>query len=268
MRLSFAATLLFVGTSMILAGVACEEDRSKSLAPAVASLEPATSAPTARTYAVDGATSAVEFVMDAPLEKIYGELEQGISGELRVDERDLEKSTGLIKIDLMKLVLYQQKRANEQEEYGERKKSDKQNEHMRAWLEISPDAPAAVREKNRWVSFKVTALENLSAQDIGNLAPGSRKVTATVVGDVLLHGRKTSQKAKVALAFEGSKQSIDSVHVTTLEPLIVDLRKHDVRPREAFGKLAQMTLEKLGQKVATEVPVKLTFTARASGAAR
>jgi hypothetical protein len=243
--------------------MACEEDRSEPLAPAVASLEPAPSTPHARTFAVKTATSAAKFVMDAPLEKIYGELEQGITGELSIDAQDLTKSTGLIKVDLMKLVLYQQKRASEQEEYGERKKSDKQNEHMRTWLEISPDAPAKEREKNRWVSFQVTALENLSTRDVSKLAGKPRKVTATVVGDVLLHGRKTSQKAKVELTFTGPQETIDSVHIATLEPLIVDLRKHDVRPREAFGKLAQMTLEKLGQKVAGEVPVELTLDAKA-----
>jgi hypothetical protein len=54
---------------------------------------------------------------------------------------DLTKSTGLVKIDLDKLVLTQQKRVNEMDPYGDPKQNEKQNEHARAWLEIDKGAP-------------------------------------------------------------------------------------------------------------------------------
>jgi hypothetical protein len=50
--------------------------------------------------------------------------------------------------------------------------------------------------------------------------------------------------------------------VRTLEPLRIGLEEFDVRPREAFGKLAQKTLDALGTKVAKEAPLQVEFSAR------
>jgi len=50
--------------------------------------------------------------------------------------------------------------------------------------------------------------------------------------------------------------------VRTTEPLDAGLEEYDVRPREAFGKLAQRTLDALGTKVAKSAPLQVEFTAR------
>ena len=54
--------------------------------------------------------------------------------------------------------------------------------------------------------------------------------------------------------------------VKSLEALPIGLDEFDVRPREAFGKLAQGTLDTLGSKVAKEAPIMIEFSAKAGGA--
>lgn len=61
--------------------------------------------------------------------------------------------------------------------------------------------------------------------------------------------------------FAGERPEL--VEVRTLEPLTIGLEEFDVRPREAFGKLAQKTLSALGSKVAVAAPVQVEFRARA-----
>lgn len=201
------------------------------------------------------------FLMHAPLEKIHGEAPDSTAGELFVDPKDVSKSSALVKVDLDKLVLYQEKRENEQGEYGERAKSDTQNEHARAWLEIGEDAPKDVREKNRWVEFKIARLEDASEKDLTKLTGPERKITATAVGELRLHERVAPKRAKIEATFKFEGDKLVSVSAKTVEPVVVDLATHDVRPREAFGKLAQRTLEAMGSKVNKESPVHLEFTA-------
>ena len=79
------------------------------------------------TLGVDAATSSVKFLMDSPLEKIDGDAPGSVSGELSVDLADLAKTTGLVKVDLDKLTLYQQKRPSGSGAYEERVKNPLQN---------------------------------------------------------------------------------------------------------------------------------------------
>lgn len=241
----------------------CEDKPSAPLAPTASALAPAAKPAMSQTFAVETTGSKVTFLMNAPLEKIHGEAADAVTGDLHIDLSDVSKSTGLIKADLDKLVLYQQKREDEKAEYGERVKSDKQNEHARAWLEIGEDAPKDVREKNRWVEFKIDKITNVQPQvDITKLTGAERKITAMAMGDVRLHGRVSQRRALIeaVFAFEGDKPK--SVTIKTTEPMTVSLEEHDVKPREAFGKLAQATLETLGSKVAKEAPIELELTAK------
>jgi hypothetical protein len=209
---------------------------------------------------VDSASSKVTFLMEAPIEKISGEAPGSVEGKLSLDPADVAKSSGLIKVDLDKLTLYQQRRSDEQSEFGERKKSDRQNEHARGWLEIGEDAPADIRQANRFAEFRINELQDVSAK-LMELSGAERKLNATAVGDVRLHGRKLAKRAKVELTvtFDGDKPK--SVRVRSLEPLVLGLEDFDVRPREAFGKLAQATLQSLGSKVAVAAPIEVDFTA-------
>jgi hypothetical protein len=119
-----------------------------------------------------------------------------------------------------------------------------------------------VREANRFVEFSIRKIEDASASNVLALAGPERTLTATVVGDLRLHGRKKEQRAKIEVAFQLAGDKAESVKVRTIEPLTVGLEEYDVHPREAFGKLAQKTLSALGSKVAKAAPVQLELTLR------
>lgn len=246
-----------------IALAACENKPSNPPAPSAEALAPAMKkSESAKTFEVETAGSKVTFLMTAPIEKIHGEAMDSTKGQLFVDPTDIMKTTGLIQIDLDKLVLYQQKREDEKAEYGERKKSDKQNEHAKTWLEISPDAPADQRELNRWVEYRIDKVLEASATDVGKLSGAERKITATVEGDLRLHQRKVRKQAKVEATFKYEGDKPAGVSIKTVAPVVVDLEAHDVKPRELFGKLAQKTLSEMGQKVAKEAPIELELSAK------
>ncbi|MDQ2643837.1 MAG: YceI family protein [Myxococcota bacterium] len=247
---------------LCLAAAGCQKQSAENLAPAASALAPAKpAAPKAVTLEIDRASSQVKFLMEAAIEKISGEAPASIEGQLFVDLEDISKSTGLVKVDLEQLTLYQEQRKDEKQAFGEKKKNDLQNQHARTWLEISADAPDDVRKANRFAEFKITRLENASKTNL--TAPGEHRLTATVVGDFRLHGRKSEKRADVAITLENGADKLDSLSVKTTAPLTIGLEEFDVRPREAFGKLAQKTLDALGSKVAKQAPLELSFTARA-----
>jgi hypothetical protein len=248
---------------LALTAAACDDRKPENLAPVASALEPTKpAAPQAMSFAVVRASSKVSFLMEAPIEKISGEAPEALEGELFVNLADLAKSTGLVKVDLDKLVLYQERRDDEKGAFGERKKNETQNGHARTWLEISPDTPEEARKANRFAEFRVNRLENPSAPSALALPGSERKVSATAVGDFRLHGRKSEKRAKLELTFQFAGEKPELVRVRTLEPLPIGLEEFDVRPREAFGKLAQKTLGALGSKVATAAPLEIEFTAR------
>lgn len=246
-----------------LAFLACDNKPSAPLAPSATALAPAEKrSESAKTFEIETAGSKLSFLMTAPIEKIHGEAADSAKGQLFIDPADISKTSGLIQVDLDKLVLYQQKRADEQGEYGERVKSDKQNEHAKTWLEISPDAPADQRELNRWVEFRIDKVIETSAPDVSKLSGAERKITATVEGELRLHQRKVRKQVKVEATFKYDGDKPTSVTIKSVAPVVVDLDSHDVRPRELFGKLAQKTLTDMGQKVAKEAPIELQLSAK------
>lgn len=248
----------------------CKEKPSAQLAPTASALQAAPAAPSATQFSVDSASSKVTFLMDSPLEKIDGDASGGLSGELSVDLSDLSKSTGLVKVDLQKLVLYQQKREGEKTAYGERKKSDLQNEHARNWLQITPragDVTPEQAEANRWVEFKVDKLEAVSVPNVSAATGNERKLNATATGEFRLHGRKQPKSAKLELVVTYQGDKAQSIHVKTTEPLAIGLEEFEVNPRDDAGKFVKTLTEALSSglkgKVAQQAPIVLDFTATA-----
>jgi hypothetical protein len=234
---------------------------TKELAPTASALtadEPASAA--SKPFAVDPKASTVGWVMDAPLEKIHGDLPAGLSGELFVDPTDLTKTTALVRADLDTIELFQQKRDDDKQEYGERVKNDTQNGHARTWLEISKDAPDDVRKKNAVSELKLTKLVT-DTPDVSKLSGAERKVSGTLTGELLLHGRKLerSMRFEAVFAYEGDK--LVKITVKTLEPMLVGLDEFDVKPRDAFGSLAKKTLGDLAGKVSSAAPVQVVLVA-------
>jgi hypothetical protein len=265
---------MMLSGAVVLAGVlACSKQKApeQELAPVASALEAALpQAPGAIPLRIDSSSSSLTFSMDSPLEKIHGEAPKSLQGELFVNPSDLTKSSGLVKADLKLLTLYQEKRADEQAAYGERTKSDKQNEHAQDWLQLNAkqgEVTAEQAESNRWAELKILALENPSATDVTKLSGAERKVTATVSGDFRLHGRKASKRAKVELNFKYAGDELQAVEVKTLEPFPITLEEFEVHPRDAAGKLVKTLSEAIASnlkgKVAQDAPVTVSFVAKA-----
>jgi hypothetical protein len=250
-------------TVLALAAFGCSKHSDANLAPTASALASAEKpSESASELAIDTTGSKVTFLMNAPIEKITGEADDAISGQIFVDLEDMKKTTALVKMDLDKLVLYQQQRDDDKADFGEKKKNDRQNEHARTWLGISNDSPEDMRKANRYAEYKIDKVIEVSAPDITKLTGPERKVTATVEGDFRLHQRKNRKQAKIEATFKFDGDKLQSVSLKTAEPLNLGLEEYDVRPRDALGSLLKKTLSDLGQKVAKEVPVEIQLTAK------
>jgi hypothetical protein len=250
--------------------VACKDKPQVELAPVASALQAAPAAATAVQFSVDSATSKVTFLMDSPLEKIDGDAPGSLQGDLFVDLSDISKSTALVKVDLLKLTLYQQKRDGDKSEYSERKKSDLQNTHARNWLQIvarDGDVTPEQAEANRWVEFKIDKIDHASLTNVAGATGDARTVTATATGDFRLHGRKQTKSAKLELTVNYVGDKAQSIHVKTVEPLQIGLEEFEVNPRDDAGKFVKSVTEALSSnlkgKVAQQAPVTLEFTANA-----
>lgn len=216
----------------------------------------------ARRFVVDATGGVLGFDMDAPIEKIRGRVPPGaLSGEIFVDPGDVARTTGLVRVDLRQLELFQRKADAEGKPFGDETKSDTQNQHAREWLEIGADAPADALAKNALVEFSLREIKDLAASDLGKLTGPARTVSFTATGEFLLHQRKASKSVKLEATFAYAGDAPTSVHVKSLEPLEIGLDEYDVHPREGFGKLAAKTLQSLAPKVARTAAVHLEFTA-------
>jgi hypothetical protein len=247
--------------------VACQQDQpGKNAAPTSSALAPAApQSDMSKTFAVEADPSKVSFLMDAPIEKIYGEAPGAVSGEIFVDLMDVTKTTGLVKVDLDKLAIYQQKRENENASFTERTKVEKQNEHARDWLEIGKDVSADKKEKNRYIEFKLKKVETDGPKDITKMTGAERKISLKVTGDFRLHERTVEKttELEVTFKFDGDKPS--AVAIKTVKPFAVNLEQHDVRPRDALGAILQKTTEELsilGKKVAKDAMIDVDFSAK------
>jgi hypothetical protein len=251
-----------------LAAAGCEDKPSTPLAPTASALAPAKPpAAGAQRFEVDKATSKVEFMMEAPKEKIRGRVPGATEGDIQVDLSDLTKTTALLKVDISGIELFQAVVDEKSGAFGEETKSATQNEHARAWLQISDDAPEVDRKENSRVAFSVSAIENASAKDVQKMTGAERKVTLSAKGEFLLHGRKTEKVAEMEATFKYEGDKPVSVTIKTVKPFAVGLAEHDVRPRETFSKLAAKTLDVLAPKVAKEALVSIELTANVAAAA-
>ncbi len=248
----------------------CKDKPKVELAPVASALQAAPTVATATEFSIDSASSKVTFLMDSPLEKIDGDAASSLQGDLFVDLADISKSTALVKVDLQKLVLYQQKRDGDKAEYSQRAKSDLQNTHARNWLQIVPrdgDVTPAQAEANRWVEFKIDRIDNASISNVTAGAGAARTLTATASGDFRLHGRKQAKSVKLEITVNYQGDKAQSIHVKTVEPLKIGLEEFEVNPRDDAGKFVKSVTEALSSnlkgKVAQEAPVTLDFTANA-----
>jgi len=254
---------------LIAAGLVtgCDDKPSAPLAPTATALKtakPVTEG--AQRFVIDEASGKTSFAMEAPKEKIRGRVDGAMTGEASINLSDLSKSTLNVVVDISGIEIYQ-RLIGDDGNFKEESKSDMQNDHAREWLEIGESAPEDVRKKNSRAQFVARRLDKASAKDVTKLSGAKRKITATVTGDFLLHGRKSPQTVEVEATFTFDGDQPKSVSIRTTKPFVVSLAQHDVRPRSTFGKLAQKTLEQMAPKVAKDAEVSLEFTAKLTGKA-
>lgn len=265
----------FVAMGIVFAalglGAGCgKKEAPVELAPvSSASLEaPKAAAAGGTALTVDGPSSSVKFLMDSPLEKIDGDAPGSASGELSVDPSDLAKTTGLIKIDLDKLTLYQQKRPDGTGAYQERTKNPLQNKHARDWLQLEVHEGETTAEQvaqYRSAELRIEKVEP-SVNSVASLSGAERKLTATVSGTLRLHGRQEAKSAKVELTFHYAGDKLASVGVKTLEPFVINLERFEIHPRDSAGKLVKSITEtiatQLKGKLKSEAPVVIELTVK------
>jgi hypothetical protein len=257
-------TLVLSLWSLGVAG--CDDKPAVPLAPTASALAPAKPAAAgAQTFEIDKATSKIEFMMEAPKEKIRGRVPGATVGDIQVDLSDITKTTALLHVDISGIELFQAVMDDKTGKFSEETKSETQNQHARAWLQISDDGPEKERKENSRVQFSVGAIENASAKDVQKMTGAERKVTFNAKGEFLLHGHKTEKVAEMEATFKYAGDKPVSVTIKTVKPFAVGLAEHDVRPRETFGKLAAKTLDVLAPKVAKEALVSIDLTANLAG---
>ena len=126
----------------------------------------------------------------------------------------------------------------------------------------------------RWAEFAIRSVDGLSATELAHVPAVKdgdadvRTITATVHGDLLLHGHKVQKDDVVEVAFRyASGAPADAkpsrIDVTSKQPMRVVLKEHDVAPRDTEGKLAAWTTNLIA-KVADNADVTVNLKATSS----
>jgi hypothetical protein len=264
--LRFLAILVASGLSVL----GCEEKKPPLPATAAASSSSSSSSPVAPSIRlVVQPISSASLDLLAPKERIVARVEGG-KGALDVVPSDLAKTRGEVMLDLTTLTTSTFKDGRDKE----------QTAHARTWLEVADGEkgklPDDVKDKNRYAVYAIRAIERASATDLGKVpaakdeASGAdvvRKVTLTAKGELSIHGKKVERDAEVEVTFSyaagAPAEKPNAVRIATIKPFTVVLADHDVKPRDAAGKLAKDFFHLIGTKVAETADVTLDVRAKA-----
>ncbi|MBX3192714.1 MAG: hypothetical protein KF819_37365 [Labilithrix sp.] len=259
-------TVAAVAVAVTFAVSGCEEKKTTPLAAAASSLAPSTASPASKTmkFAIDP-KSTTSIDMPAPKEHIKAGTD-GAAGTLEVDVANLANTRGEVKADLTTLAT---------KTFGDGDKDKKQTDHARTWLEVADGEegklPDELKAQHRYAVYAIRSVDNLSAADLSKVpatkdgADEVRSVTATVHGELLIHGHKVDKDAEVEVQFRypagGAADKPKSLSIKSKTPLRATLAEHDVKPRDGFGKIAKGAFNLLGTKVADTADISLDLRA-------
>jgi hypothetical protein len=263
-RSATAGTLLAALASV----TACSKNADNgSVAPAATALASSSASPAARVtkFEIDS-TGKTTIDMPGLKEHIKADT-SGAAGILDVDLSNLGNSRGEVRIDLATLTTHT---------FDDADKNATQTKHARTWLEAVVDGK--VNEANRWAVLALRSIDGLSVSDLSKVTPSRdgndelRKVTATVHGEVLVHGHKVSRDVPVELQFRyapgASTDAVPrSLEIKTLQPMRLVLKEHEIVPRDPIGAALQWSAM-LVSKVAETADVSVDLTATHAAAAR
>lgn len=218
---------------------------------------------------IESAGSSVAFTMEAPLEKIRGELKDALSGDVFVNLNKIEEANGRIEVDLEKLALFEQKRKDEKHPFSDSARNEQQNREAREWLQLEAREGEIAEEqakRNRFPKFTLDRLDEPSASSVATLSGPERHVGASARGSLLLHGRTNKKTVKLALSFVYAGNEVQELRVSTSEPLPVALEDYDVNPRNRVGKQTKTIQEALAgeykNKLQAQVLLDISFSAK------
>jgi hypothetical protein len=262
-RMATSQYMGLLGGLFLLAALGCGKTEGPAptrVAPPMASstssaaAAPATSAAaapaTTKSFAVAEEGTAT-FLIDAPLEKIKGTATR-YRGNLQLDPDKLSATRGQIDVDLKTL---------KTTTFDDAGKNTKQTEHAHNWFEIGADVDAKQREENQWVRFTIKSVKPTGPEKLAEVkeADGARTVEVMADGDFWLHGATQSKTVKLSVSFRGPPEAPTEIRIKTMEPMLVSLKAHDVKPRDVAGKFLQGVLEQVGEKIDDKVQVSLDF---------
>jgi hypothetical protein len=181
------------------------------------------------------------------------------TGTLDVVPKDLTQTRGLVRVDLASFSTHT---------FGNGDDAT-QTEHARTWLEV--EVGGRVNSDMRYADFAIRSVDGISVTDLSKVAviqdgpDDVRTVTATVHGDVLVHGHKVQKDALVDVAFRAPRGSSPDerparVTIKSKEPVRLVLKELDVRPRDPAGQILDWTT-RLISKVAETADVTVDLTA-------
>ncbi len=188
----------------------------------------------------------------------------GSQGNIDLDLMNIPATRGEIKVDLQSLDL---------KTFDDAKKNTVQTEDAKTWLEASPKLKPELVAANRYAVFAIRGVDNASIVDLtkGPLAPGKdgkmeKKLTATVKGELLVHGRKKDKAVDVEITFvylatAKPADKPESVVIKSRTPFVVTLDEHEIKPRDNFGAITKEAFQLLGTKVADTASVNFEFVA-------
>ncbi|RYE92232.1 MAG: YceI family protein, partial [Myxococcales bacterium] len=208
------------------------------------------------------------FLIDAPLEKIKGEVSEA-KGEVRLDVNDLGRTRGEVSFRVTTL---------RTTTFGDAGDNAAQSDHARNWLQVGSKSDAADRQRYEWATFTVLAVELTVRSgdaptgtgsgpfvprlaDLPVEADGSRLVRGKAIGDLSLHGVTRSHTLAFTARVSGPAGAPTGLVLTTDRPFDLSLKDHAVAPRDEIGSLLAGALEKIGKKISDRVQVSLEVKA-------
>jgi hypothetical protein len=175
------------------------------------------------------------------------------TGRFEIDFENPERSSGSLRVELGLIEL--------EGADGEGGTADATRRALE-WLELGAEIPSAEREARRFATFSIRALED---KNLGAVArrrrDGRPHGSATVVGELSLHGVRAPVRVPVSLEFEPlGAPPPQRLVIRSRQPLVVPLGVHDIRPRDARGVLVARELTLLGESVGREAKVSFALT--------
>lgn len=195
-------------------------------------------------------------------------------GEIDVDLLDLGRTRATVSVDLGSIEMLGE---------GDAGRSDELTQQAQNWMDIGASRPEAERERLRWATFDLKSVENLSAPSAhaGKLekatepaepppvgeedaAPPLRRerrlVTLDAKGSLMIHSVEVDASVPLRAVFHyagpaGASAKPERLTLGARRPLVISLRAHDIKPRDASGVFQSQGMKLLGGRVGTEARV-------------